>query len=69
VASRLYLALSGQEEEARCEGEMMLYPLALAATVLTAQDAAPEVVEVLQASPAFEAARDAGDAAKALALI
>ena len=48
---------------------MMLYPLALAAAVLTAEDAPPAVVEVLQASPAFEAARDAGDAPKALALI
>ncbi len=49
----------------------MLYPLALAAAVLTAQDAAPAVVEVdvIQTSPEFDAAMDAGDARKALALI
>lgn len=48
---------------------MMLYPLLFAAAVLTAQDVEPAAVEVLQPSPAFEAARDAGDAPKALALI
>ena len=50
---------------------MMLYPLALAAAVLTAQDAAPAVVEVdvIQTSPEFDAAMDAGDARKALTLI
>ncbi|RYG85367.1 MAG: hypothetical protein EON59_12335, partial [Alphaproteobacteria bacterium] len=50
---------------------MMLYPLALAAAVLTAQDAAPVVVDVdvIQTSPEFDAAMDAGDARKALALL
>jgi len=50
---------------------MMLYPLALAAAVLTAQDTAPATVEVdvIQTSPEFAAAMDAGDARKALVLI
>jgi len=50
---------------------MMLYPLMLATAALTAQDAAPAVVEVdvIQTSPEFDAAMDAGDAREALALI
>ena len=49
----------------------MLYPLALAAAALTVQDAEPAAVEVdvLQTSPEFDAAMDAGDSRKGLALI
>ncbi|UUY00608.1 tetratricopeptide repeat protein [Sphingomonas sp. J315] len=49
----------------------MIYPLLLAAAALTIQDAEPAAVEVdvIQTSPEFDAAMDAGDARKALALI
>ncbi len=47
----------------------MLYPLLLAAAATTAQDPASGPVEVLQTGPEYDAAMDAGDARKALALI
>ncbi len=47
----------------------MLYPLLLIAAVPVGQDAAPAPVEVLQTSPEYDAAMDAGDARKALAVI
>ncbi len=47
----------------------MLYPLLLIAAAPVAQDASPAPVEVVPASPEYDAAMDAGDARKALALI
>lgn len=47
----------------------MLYPLLLAAAATTAQDSTPAPDEVLQASAEYDAAMDAGDARKALAVI
>lgn len=47
----------------------MLYPLLLIAAAPVAQDAGPAPVAVIPASPEYDAAMDAGDARKALALI
>lgn len=47
----------------------MLYPLLLIAAVPVGQDAAPPPVDVLPASPEYDAAMEAGDARKALAVI